>query len=183
MAIPGAFLAYYGWRLTRAKTTQSIKRAVAASAFFAVLYFAVSLSPILQSVAPVLDKAAFDLSLLAGTVLAVPAYAFLSRNLMKREDLTPVRGNLIGRGIIAVTAVEIVMLGMRLFDIFAPVEEGHTYLKEDPWMSVGFFGPILIAWVFYKVAVAILQAKGVLPPPIPKGGRRFKIQAQHDGSS
>ena len=44
---------------------------------------------------------------------------------------------------------------------YAPVKEGYTHIKEEPWDTLGFIAPIIIAWAFYKIASKALTKQKV----------------------
>ena len=44
---------------------------------------------------------------------------------------------------------------------YAPVKAGYTHIKEEPWDTLGFIAPIIIAWAFYKIASKALTKSKV----------------------
>ena len=107
------------------------------------------------------------LSLLLTTISIITIYILISRFLMLREGLTPKpQGEFVGRGIISIIVVQIWLAGTEIAKIYEP---------KEPWgiiFALCAFGPIIIAWIFHKVAMRFIkeekaaQASSSNPAPL-----------------
>jgi len=149
MAIPGILTAYYGSRLLREKSKKNIKHTVGAFAFFGALFLGSWVGSFFGGP----EKFTGQISLLFGSLCAIPCYLLVSKKLILGEGLVPTKGEFVGRRLIGLLTFQVWFVLTSLIDEFAPVEPGYSYVKETPWEFVGFFGPFLGAWVFYKLAM------------------------------
>jgi hypothetical protein len=151
MSIPGLMALFFGIALIRKPDKGNIKGTAGALAILGAIWLAASsraLSP---------ESIEGSLPFLTASLLAIPAYAFVSKYVMTRESLTPEpRGEFIGKGIILLVALQIWSVGSDAIDAYAPVKEGYSHIKEEPWDTLAIIGPILIAWLFYSISVRIL---------------------------
>ena len=153
MAIPEIFVIYYSFRLLKEKTKKNIKGTVGSIIVIGALFF----SLFIQNFFSELERTGNYLSLFIATLIAIPIYVIISKILMIKEGLSPIKGEFVGRGIVTIIALQIWIISSQMVDHFAPVEKGYTHIKEEPWESVGTFGSIFIAWVFYKVAMLFIK--------------------------
>lgn len=126
------------------------------------------------------EKIEDALSTFLATIVIIPAYAFFTAWLMKREGIK-VNGasNLIGKGVVFIVAFQIWQLGSRLFDVYAPIKPGYTHIYEEPWDFLAGILPLASAYLFYKVANWRL-AKGAAKP---SGGNHSQGQNELNGSA
>ena len=151
-ALPGIVALYFGIRLIKATTKRNIKGSVGGcSIIFVFLLFGV----IFQYIAKFIHIANI-IPFLFATLLVLPLYVYLSRFLMIKENLTPVRGEFIGKGIVLIISCQIWLASNQLINYFIPLKHGSE-IREDKWMSVSVFGSIFIAILFYKSAMFIIN--------------------------
>ncbi len=157
--IPAGFAVYFGYRLIKEKNKTNIKGSVGALAVLGVFFLPGFFLIIMPNRIGLLDVKHFGMFyLLLATIATITAYILVSRFLMIREGLTPKpKGEFVGRGIISVIAVQIWLVGTQIANVYAiPI------MEKRPWgiISGGFlggFGPIIIAWVFHKVAMRFIK--------------------------
>lgn len=151
LSIPGLMALVFGIALIRRPDKGNIKGTAGGLAILGAIWLAASSKPLYP------ESVEGSLSFLAASLLAIPAYAFVSKYVMTRESLTPKpRGEFIGKGIILLIALQIWSVGRDAIDAYAPVREGYSHIKKEPWDAIGIFGPILTAWLFYSISVRIL---------------------------
>lgn len=152
MAFPGAFMTFFGFRLTKENTGTNIKGVVGSFAIMGVFWIS---SVILMVVGE--SKVADGLSMLIATLVMIPAYVVVSKYCMKKAGHNPVRGEFVGKGIVAIIAWQIWLVSSGIAREITPVKDGYTHVPEFPWGLVGLAAPILIAVVFYKIAVKLIK--------------------------
>ena len=150
LASPGGFAAYFGFRLIKEKNKQNIKVSVGTVAVFAVFFLYVLVGWRVLS-----NHTGASFSLLIMTIAAVLIYIPVSRFLMIREGLTPKpKGEFVGKGIILIIALQIWLVGSQAL---SPLEA-----KSSSTIVVGalvLFVPLIIACIFYKVSMKIIEDK------------------------
>ena len=155
-AVPGIFTLYFGIRLIKAKTKQNIKGAVGGCAIMLALLLCGSIFEALGE----FIKTVSVIPLFIFTLFVIPLYIYVSKFLMIKENLTPVKGEFIGKGIVLIISWQIWLAANQLVNYFAPVKKG-TNIKEEPWMGVGVLGSIFIAVLFYKSVMFILNKRNL----------------------
>jgi len=144
--IPGAIALFCGLGLLREITKERIKGSVAALAIFGAFWSAVYIDKLLP-------ERSNMLSLLIGGALMVGAYVWASTTLLRLEKIKiEKKGEFIGSGILTLFS----------FLIWLSLNE----MMERYYDQAGMFGfliPILIAWLFYKLASKALLTKKVEP--------------------
>ena len=65
--------------------------------------------------------------------------------LIIKENLTPIKGEFVGKGIVLIIAWQIWLASTKLVDYFAPVKKGFEYVKEEPWGMIKTFGSLFLA--------------------------------------
>ncbi|MDQ8209760.1 hypothetical protein QEH52_19735 [Coraliomargarita sp. SDUM461003] len=160
MLIPGAMALFYGIGLLKEVTKERIKGSVGALAIFGAFWAAVYVEKFL------LPENSNMLSLLIALAIIVPLYVFISKRLYYSEQLeVSGRGEFIGKGILTLIAWMIWLSLSEFVREYAPVKEGYTHIKEEPWDTLGFIAPIIIAWAFYKIA-----SKALTKSKVDQGG-------------
>jgi hypothetical protein len=100
------------------------------------------------------NKHIFMLSFLLTTILIITIYILISRFLMLREGLIlKPKGEFVGKGIISFIAVQIWLAGVEIARLYE-----HKDLVDQPWSFLLYgFGPLIIAWIFYKVSIRFIK--------------------------
>jgi hypothetical protein len=151
LSIPGLMALVFGIALIRKPDKGNIKGTAGGLAILGTIWLAASSKPLYS------ESIEGTLPFLTASLLAIPAYVFVSKHVMARESLTPEpRGEFIGKGIILLIALQIWSVGGDAIDAYAPLREGYSHIKEEPWDTLGVIGPIFIAWLFYSISVRIL---------------------------
>ena len=160
MMIPGAMALYNGIGIFAEVTKRRIKASTGS------LCIVVSFLTIPYITEPFFsDRFEKDFSLLyllIMTVVIIPVYILISDKIIRSEKME-IEGmrEFIGKGILTLLAWEIWLTLSELVRAFAPAKEGYKHIKEVLWNILGFIGPILIAWAFYKIASRVLKTKDV----------------------
>lgn len=156
MSLPGFLAIYWGIRLFQSYSHQAIKSLVGTFLVFTVLFLAGRLSYYFPE--QLVENGFSFLPVFVFSCGAVPVYCLTSRRLIQYisgENLsTP---DLLNKGVFILLAW---LLWITLFSIFeelGPVKEGYSHVKEDPWQFTGFIVPIIVAYVFYKIAILKLE--------------------------
>jgi hypothetical protein len=152
MVLPGGLAVYFGLRLAKEKNKKNIKGCVGSLAFLGVFWLSAFLEPALPK------HIGRMLSWLITTAAVIPVYIFASRFLMIQAGLVPeLKGEMVGRGILLIISFQIWLVGSEICDAYAPIKKGYSHIKEEPWEAVSVIGPILLAWIFYKVAMRLVK--------------------------
>lgn len=134
MIIPGAMAFCYGIGLLRKVTEERIKRSVGALAVFGAFWAAVYIDELLP-------ERNNMLSLLIGAILMVGAYLWISMKLFRLENFKFTgKEDFIGTGILTLFA----------FLIWLSLSEMLREYYDAALLA--FLTPILIAWLFYRLA-------------------------------
>jgi len=151
MVFPVGFAAYFWFRLIKKKTKRNIKVSVGLITIFAV--------SILNGVVETLglsNHIGLWSRYLLMTITVLLIYIPVSKFLMLREGLIPKpKGEFVGKGIITILAWQIWLVGSEIAEAYLPKN-----LTAKPWNISdisGLIAPIIIACVFYKVAVKFIQ--------------------------
>jgi hypothetical protein len=156
MIIPGAMALFSGIGLLKEVTKEGIKGSVGALSIFGVFWSAVYVEKFL------LPENSNMLSLLIALAIVIPLYVYISKRLYNSEQLeVSGRDEFIGKGILTLVAWMIWLSLSEFVREYAPVKEGYTHIKEEPWDTLGFIAPIIIAWAFYKIASKALTKQKV----------------------
>jgi hypothetical protein len=166
MEIPGVLIAYCGFRLAKNETKDNIKGAAGALAVVMIVAVSFLAEPLVPDKIPFVDIIYFPVLFL----LIVSLYVVLSRFVMIREGLTPSRGEFIGKEILVLTALGIWFTVSQLVHEFAPGRENYDSPIESPWLWIENFGSILAAWVFYRLAMRIIEKRRDEEIDQPDGG-------------
>ena len=152
MGTPGVIAAYFGFRLIREKTKKNIKGSVGLLVSFAVIILDVFVE---WWVLP--NHIGTPSSLLIMTIVVILIYIPISRFLMLREGLTPKpNGEFVGKKIILIIAIEIFVVGSEMIHAYSPNNFEPRPLRIVA-ILIAYAAPILIAWIFYKVAMKFIQ--------------------------
>jgi hypothetical protein len=147
MIIPGAMALYSGIGLLKEVTKEGIKGSVGALSIFGAFWSAVYIDKFF------LPENSNMLSLLLAMAIIIPLYILISKRLFATEQFAVSgRDEFIGKGILTLIAWMIWLSLSEFVDEYAPIKEGYTHIKEEPWDTLGFIGPVIIAWAFYKIA-------------------------------
>jgi hypothetical protein len=150
LSIPGIIGAYYGFRLIRDKNKKNIKMTVG----LLLLFCAFVVLAVAVDVFDNLIEIKFMSFALIATIISIPFYVALCKILMKREGLTPIKGEFIGKGLITLIAWLVYFCCselLRLFDL-ANLEKQSFLLS-----LVVVLGPIIVAMLFYKLAMQLIS--------------------------
>ena len=160
MMFPGIMTLYNGIGLLREVTKRRIKGSTGSLCIIAAFLTLSYIDRLLFSDS--FGKEFAILYILAATIVIIPFYILISRKIILSEKME-IKGKreFVGKGILTLVAWEIWLALSELVRAFAPVKEGEKYIKEAPWNILGIIGPILIAWVFYRIASSVLKIKDV----------------------
>jgi hypothetical protein len=148
LSVPGIMAAYNGFKLIRQKNKKYIKGSAGALCIFGVFLA----SAITGSVFGIFIESKMMFFLLLAAVIILPTYILLSKFLMKREGLTPIKGEFIGRGVMQIIALLIWISGSTVIDSFKLMDQGNVVLA-----LVSGLAPLIIAVVFYDIATKIIE--------------------------
>jgi len=152
MAIPGALAVFYGTRLLKVKSKENIKRSVGALSLLSVFLLAGGIRSLLP------DEYEGMLPVPIATLLVIPIYVALSKYAIQASIQEAIRyKDLIGKGILLILSFQIYFVLNEIIRKYAPTKEGYVYVKEAPWELLGFAGPLLVAWAFYKIASKFIK--------------------------
>lgn len=151
IATPGILLVVCGLRLFRQKPTRSsIKNTMGLLVGLCACFLVYGISSLFTML---WDESrngfAFGVVLLITVALALPVYARLSSWAMEASDVVVLKGEFVGRGCYQLLAV---FLWMALSNAFG--ETGRSE-ANDTLLAVKTFGPIIVAFVSYKIAVKL----------------------------
>ena len=152
-ALPGILAIYFGFRLIRQKSKKNIKRAVGALAVFGAFLFFPILNPYWEYLKEIPDL----LLLLVGSFIMIPVYVAISKFLMKKEGLIPEQGEFIGKGIVGLVSW---VLCLACFQLFTQNKIPDDNL-DKPWQAILSLSPIIIAFVFYRICIRIIEKRNV----------------------
>lgn len=149
--IPGCLAACFGFCLIKEKNKKNIKGCVGLLSIVAVLLLSTSIE---WRVLP-------ELSFLIMTIAVILIYIPASRFLMFREGLTPKsKGEFVGKGIILIISWQIWLAGVQIAKVYGPKSfEATPLFTLNAFLVDGLnvFGPIIIAWVFYKISMRVIK--------------------------
>lgn len=151
-AIPGILLVVCSLRLFRQKPTRSsIKNAMGLLVGLSACFIVFGLSNLFTMLGGGQEGGfVFGVVLFISVALVLPLYARLSSWVMVASDVVPLKGEFIGRGCYQLLAV---FLWMALSNAFGdPTQKSET---NDILLSIETFGPILVAYLSYKLAVKL----------------------------
>jgi len=155
MAIPGVLAVVYGVRLFREMREASLKWVIGVSAVF----FAFFLSSRLSAVFPefLSEELRRGVFLFVASMLAIVAYLLAVRLLLrhftqKEHSLT----SLVSRGPLILLAWQLWSLLTKISDEYSPIEEGYTHIHKEPWESLGFLMPVIVAYGLYRILASRL---------------------------
>ena len=149
MYIPlGGGLIYFGVRLAKENNKTNIKGIASILSISGVLLLAGFIRHPFEEFEP-----ATSLSMLLATLLVIPIYIFITKYWMRATGLSPVKSEFIGSKVVYVIVLQIWLVSVKLIDEFAPIKEGYTYVKKEPWGLIYVVGPILLACIFGKIAM------------------------------
>lgn len=157
MTIPGILMAYFGFRLTKHNSGTNIKGVVGTLSIFGVIWVHSLIRDAFGE-----SKIASGLSMLTATLVIIPIYVAVSKYWMKTLGLNPVRGEFIGKGIVTIIAWQIWFISSDIARGLTPIKEGYTHVPEEPWGLIGLVGPLLIAVIFCKITMRLIE-KNVEP--------------------
>lgn len=144
MIIPGAMAFCYGIGILRKVTKERIKGSVGALAIFGAFWTAVYVDKLLP-------ERSNMLSLLIGAVIMLGAYIGISNLLFKSEKMQiSGKEDFIGSGILTLLS----------FLIWLSLNELLERYYDEAGL-LGFLAPVLIAWLFYKMASKALVSQKV----------------------
>lgn len=151
-ATPGILLIVCGLRLFRQKPRRSsIKNAMGLLVGLSACFFAYGISSLFTMLWGEWEGGfAFGVVLFVSVALSLPIYARSSRWVMETADVVPLKGEFIGRGCYQMLAF---FLWMALSNAFGdPTNRSEA---NDILLSLQTFGPILVAYLSYKLAVKL----------------------------
>jgi len=150
-AAPGGIAVCFGFCLTKEKTKKNIKANVGLLVSFVALILVGSVK-----LPWGLNHISSSSRLLLITIVAILIYIPVSRFLMLREGLIPKpKGEFVGKGIILIIAVQIWLAGTEIARAYLPKDfAAREWIIGD---SIKVIAPILIALIFYKVAMKFIQ--------------------------
>lgn len=151
-ATPGILLIVCSLRLFRQKPTRSsIKNAMGLLVGLSACFLVFGLSSLFTMAWGEWGNGfSFGIVVFVLVTLALPVYARLSRWVMEASDVVPLKGEFIGRGCYQMLAF---FLWMTLSNAFGgPSRESEA---NDILLAVQTFGPILVAYLSYKLAVKL----------------------------
>ncbi len=141
MLIPGGMALCYGIGLFKQITQERIKGSVGALAFFGTFWLAVPIDKLLPEHSNML-------SLLLGAILMTGVYVWLSMKLFRTENFEYSGiADFIGSGILTLFAF---LIWLALNELLEPYFDATL---------LAFLTPLLIAWLFYRVASRALLPK------------------------
>ncbi|MGJ8648738.1 MAG: hypothetical protein ACSHX4_00135 [Opitutaceae bacterium] len=151
-ATPGILLIVCGLRLFRQKPTRSsIKNAMGLLVSLSACFLVFGISSLFTMAWGEWGNGfSFGIVVFVSVALVLPVYARLSRWVMEASNVVPLKGEFIGRGCYQILAV---FLWMTLSNAFGdPSRESEA---NDILLSIQTFGPILVAYLSYKLAVRL----------------------------
>lgn len=153
--IPGFVMLAHGIGLFQSMRVDSLKWVIGVFAACGALWVCSTVRHAHPGFLP--DRLAYSATIFAGSLLAVFVYLGILRLLLPRldigEDHAPVS---IGRGALILLAWTFWMLLSDLFNAYAPIKEGYTHVPKEPWGTLGFFVPVLVAYGSYRLAASLL---------------------------
>lgn len=158
MFVPFALGLYFGCRLLAHPTKRNIKGSVGVCSFFCVILLMSMMKFVLP---PEMMKI---VSLLIASISVLPIYVSFSKYLIQKDlDEVIDAGGIIGKGILLLLAWQIWHALFQLIDLYAPTKIGRFVGKEVPWEKVQMIGPLLIACLFYLIALWFIKRDRMEP--------------------
>jgi hypothetical protein len=154
MIIPGGFAISYGSRLLKVKSKENIKGSIGALSIIGVFL----LATIIRDLLPVPGEYKGVLRIVIATLLVIPIYLVLTKYAIQatiREKIGC--RDLIGKNTLLILLIEVYYVLYEIVDRYAPIKEGYDYIKESPWDLLGYVGPLVAAWAFYKIASKFIR--------------------------
>ena len=157
--IPAAFCLYFGIRLVRKTTKQSVKGAVGALSVMAVMVLGLVIHQLMAIWTS--EKTDANMDMLVATVLVIPFYAISCRAILKREGI-PTQGyrEFISKTVIALVALQIwaVASGLLVNYDFPGHMVGASGVAVPLLLLLGL-SPILLAWAFFRLTVWFVEPR------------------------
>ena len=155
LTLPSMLAAYFGYRLVRNVTEENIKWGLGTLTAMLAFWLWYEIDAFVKSV--VHEYVANTPSLLLATLTVIPLYVFVCAAVLKREGIPVGRyRSLIGKPAIFLVALQIWSLGIDIHRAYGYREGEVTFISP----FLGLFGPIIAAWVFYKVAMKVVGRNG-----------------------
>lgn len=142
LCLPGGFALFAGWRLWQQVDRSTIKFAVGTLMTCAGLFAVFQVSHLGETYHTLWD-------LFAAMCFGVPLYVGLSKLLMRRAEIQPVRGEFFGKGTLQLAAF---FLWISLMN-WAPELENSFAEQGSGLELLCFLGVLLLPYVLYRVAV------------------------------
>ena len=154
--LPAAFSMYFGIALLRDSSTQNIRGAAGALIALAILTLAFAVPiPYVSEESSSLIRSAL---LLAGTIVAIPVHMVVCRAVTRRAGIaTSGYREFFSEFALALAVVQIFLIGPNLVERFAPRNPRYQSLVAEPWMSGGYLGSLVLAWLCYRVTVWLVK--------------------------
>ena len=155
-AIPGVLAIVSGIRLFQSMHEESLRWVMRIFAVISaiILYSLCSMcvSPLMIAMDLRIASCLF-LSCLAVIPLHVLTLRFLLRHLTGTSPPTPF---LVSRGLVMLTAWMLYRFLSAVRDELGPFEEVPPHLPKEPWLMLGTFAPMIIAYTFYRIVIGRL---------------------------
>ena len=155
MATPGILGVVFGVRLFRKMSESSLKWVVGVFAIF----FAFLLSSLMPGAFPDLLPESLQRSvfLFVASLVAIVAYLFAVRFLLRhftQEDRS--LRTLLSRVVLILMAWQVWQLLSEIFEVYSPIKDGYTHIREEPWGILGLVVPIAVAYGSYRIVATKL---------------------------
>ena len=155
MAIPGVLAVVYGVRLFCEMREASLKWVVGVAAVFFTFFLSSRLSAVFpEFLSEELRRGVF---LFVSSILAIVAYLLavrlLLRHFTQKENSF---ASLVSRGTLILLAWQLWMLLTNIIDEYSPIKEGYAHIHKEPWESLGFLVPVIVAYGSYRILASRL---------------------------
>jgi hypothetical protein len=158
VGMPSVLCSYFGFKLFREMSETNLRWVLGTFAVVAAFWIAARFSAVYPSLLP--ESLLHSVGLTLGILIALPAYLFLLRVLLPMLGRPRCRAmDFVGRGILLVLAWDLWLLLEKLFHIYSPLEPGSKYVHQEPWQSVGYIVPALVAYGFFRAAQSLLSRR------------------------
>ncbi|MCC5844435.1 MAG: hypothetical protein JJU05_09305 [Verrucomicrobia bacterium] len=166
MAIPGIIAIFLGLRLFQEMEEKTVKWLTGVAVAFLALYLSGVSTYILPNNLP---KRLFDnIIFFLCTLAAIPLYLITAQKILKHLSYeVPSFTSLLNKNIFILLALQIWMILFNAFEEYAPIKEGYTHIKKEPWGIIGLILPVVAARGFYRFATIKLKKAQLSVPPNP----------------
>jgi len=166
----GAILVVFGARLFRKMDESSLRWVIGTLAVVGAFFLASRFSSALPGLFP--ESVRDGAFLFVAGLIALSAYLVVIRFLVRH--LTGRVGALtsfLNRGAVLLMAWQLWVLLVSIFTEYSPTKEGYAHVPREPWGTLGFLVPILVACGAYRLVTRWLpKARECSKPEIAAAG-------------